>query len=66
MRSEIYPSNANNASQTQCVWRVWDKGQLVARGQSPNAEEAREAVRAVMGERSSRSGRRTGNADNAS
>ncbi len=59
MRSEIYPSTAAQ-SEPQCVWRVWDKGRLVARGQSLNAEEAQQAVRAVMGEwsKSGRSARR--------
>jgi hypothetical protein len=49
MQAEIRLSTAENPSPAPWVWRVWEQGRLVARGQSITEEEAQQAVRVLMG-----------------
>jgi hypothetical protein len=49
MQAEIRLSTSENPSPEPWVWRVWDQGRLVARGQSPSELEAQQAVRVLMG-----------------
>ena len=49
MQAEIRLSTSENPSPAPWVWRVWEQGRLVARGQSITEEEAQQAVRVLMG-----------------
>jgi hypothetical protein len=49
MRTEIRLSSAPEPTTAAWVWRVWDKGRLLARGQSASELEAEQAVRTLTG-----------------
>ena len=49
MRTEIRLSTSLPASSAAWVWRVWEQGRLLARGQSTSEGEAELAVRALVG-----------------
>ena len=49
MRTEIRLSSAPEPSTAAWVWRVWEQGRLLARGQSTSELEAEQAVRALIG-----------------
>jgi hypothetical protein len=49
MQAEIRLSTSENPSPEPWVWRVWDQGRLVARGQSASELAAQQAVRVLMG-----------------
>jgi hypothetical protein len=49
MRTEIRLSSAPEPTTVAWVWRVWEQGRLLARGQSPSELEAEQAVRALIG-----------------
>jgi hypothetical protein len=49
MQAEIRLSSSENPSPNPWVWRVWEHGRLVARGQSSSEVEAQQAVRILMG-----------------
>ena len=49
MQAEIRLSTNDNPSPEPWVWRVWDQGRLVARGQSASELAAQQAVRVLMG-----------------
>ena len=49
MRTEIRLSTSSHVSSSAWVWRVWDQGRLLARGQSTSESEAEQAVRALVG-----------------